>query len=119
MTAAAPFPWAAGERVKLGGVARMPKASGGGGVGLGCLKATRGAAKAALRGGAAVLGVGTAAAGHTGGAPVLEQREEEEDTVGGLRCKNRKVQGAACKIKFSVDLGVKLKSVQHKSCVTF
>ena len=30
-----------------------------------------------------------------------------EDEFGGLVCKNRKIQGAVCKPKFAVDLGLK------------
>ena len=60
-------------------------------------------------------------AGHSAAAmacPVSKQAGGGR-RVGGLGCKNRKVQGAIYKLKITIDLGLKIKSAQNKSCSVF
>ena len=55
-------------------------------------------------------GVGAASRGEETAAAATLCRNgglEVEDEFGGLVCKNRKIQGAVCKSKFAVDLGLK------------
>ena len=46
-------------------------------------------------------------AGGEGRRPCFQQREEEEDTVGGPRCKKEKARGFSVNLKFPTVLGLK------------